>query len=274
LLKNIEKLGSFCLHIGGIGDIFYTLSSCYDQNEEITVLSYANNPEVIKELLGGFKKITRKLVLQNSGNYAEMASTMTHAKFTGHLPPELKYGEWAKYNIFKDFKLTQTSWLADISAKKVKDFQVCIQPSGSGKGGHPEKHVCIEPQYWDSVTKALRKKGVKLCVLGLPEDLFNYSIEESENFTHLSLWEQMELIKGADLMIGADTWGKNLSLFAKIPTIVWKNNYVNEMRGFTEDPADPIFVYQWEEQKNLMIVEQDKKDTLNKFNGYLENIIK
>ena len=69
-------------------------------------------------------------------------------------------------------------------------------------------------------------------------------------------------------MIGADTWGKNLSLFAEIPTIVWKNNYVDEMKGFEEDPADPIFVYQWKEKGNLMVVKQNQDNTLEEFKLY------
>ena len=268
MLSNIQKLGEFCIHIGGIGDVFYALSSCYDKTDQITFLSYANSPDIIKELLGSFKKINRKLVLLNEGNYSDMTQSMSHAKFTGHLPPNLDYMSWAKYNIFSDFNLVQTSWVEEIPKKRVKDSQVCIQPMGSGKGGHPNKHVYIEPQYWNNILEHLRQKDMELCILGKPEDIKNYPIPETENFTHLSLWEQMQLIRGCDLMIGADTWGKNLSLFAEIPTIVWKNNYVDEMEGFDEDPADPIFIYQWKEKGNLMVVKQNQDNTLEEFKLY------
>ena len=270
MLANIQKLGEFCIHIGGIGDVFYALSSCYDKTDQITFLSYANNPDIIKELLGSFKKINRKLVLLNEGNYSDMAQSMSYAKFTGHLPPNLDYMSWAKYNIFSDFNLVQTSWIEEIPKKRVKNSQVCIQPMGSGKGGHPNKHVCIEPQYWDNILEHLRQKDMELCILGKPEDIENYPTPEAENFTHLNLWEQMQLIRGCDLMVGADTWGKNLSLFAEIPTIVWKNNYVDEMKGFEEDPADLIFVYQWKEKGNLMIVKQNQDNTLEEFKSWVK----
>lgn len=273
MLINVEKLGEFCFHIGGIGDVFYTLSSCYDEKESLTFLSYANNPAVIKELLGTFLKINRKLVLLNKGNYPDMAQTMSRAKFTGHLPPQLNYMNWAQYNIFKDFKLTQTSWLEEISKKRIRDFQVCLQPGGSGQGGHSNKKVCIKPEYWEFIIRTLRDNKIVPCVLGLPSDLDNYPTATNENYTHLSLQEQMQLIRASDLVIGADTWGKNLSLFAKIPTIVWKNYYINEMQGFNEDPADPIFLYQWEEQGNLMLVEQDDNNALSNFKNYLHSVI-
>ena len=121
MLSNIQKLGEFCIHIGGIGDVFYALSSCYDKTDQITFLSYANSPDIIKELLGSFKKINRKLVLLNEGNYSDMTQSMSHAKFTGHLPPNLDYMSWAKYNIFSDFNLVQTSWIEEIPKKRVKD---------------------------------------------------------------------------------------------------------------------------------------------------------
>ena len=199
-----------------------------------------------------------------------MAETMAHAEYTGHLPPALDYMKWADYHIFNDFNLTQVSWVDEISKVRVKDLQICIQPSGSGKGGHPSKHVYIEPKYWQSILDTLREYNISPCVLGVPSDIKNYSISKEENYTHLSLREQMGLIRGSDLMIGADTWGKNLSLFAKIPTIVWKNNYVGEMKGFDNDPADSIFVYQWEEQGNLMLIEQDKNNTLEEFKTYIK----
>ena len=44
----------------------------------------------------------RKLVLLNEGNYSDMAQSMSYAKFTGHLPPNLDYMSWAKYNIFSE----------------------------------------------------------------------------------------------------------------------------------------------------------------------------
>jgi|TARA_R110000824_G_scaffold41627_9_gene123654 hypothetical protein len=274
MLNNITALGKFCIHIGGIGDVFYALSSCYDEEEQITFLSYANDPKIITELLGSFKKINRKLVLPNIADYLAMAQTMTHAEYTGHLPPALNYMKWADYHIFNDFNLTQVSWTDEVSQVKVRDLQVCIQPSGSGKGGHPSKHVCIEPKYWQSILNMLREHNISPCILGTPDDIKNYSVSKEENYTHLSLWEQMELIKGSDLMIGADTWGKNFSLFAKIPTIVWKNNYVGEMANFDNDPADPIFVHQWEQQGNLMVIEQEKIDTLTRFDKCLKKIFK
>jgi len=273
MLTNIAALGKFCIHIGGIGDVFYALSSCYDQEKQITFLSFANTPKIITELLGSFKKINRKLVLPNNGDYLDMAQVMAYAEYTGHLPPVLDYEKWADYHIFNDFNLTQVSWVDEISKVRVKDLQVCIQPSGSGKGGHPNKHVCIEPKYWQSILDILREHNISPCVLGRPDDIKNYSVSKEENYTHLSLWEQMKLIRGSDLIVGADTWGKNLSLFAKIPTIVWKNNYVGEMRGFDKDPADPIFVYQWKEQGNLMLIEQDKDNTLEEFEAYIKKVV-
>ncbi len=37
MLTGIDKLGKFYLHVGGIGDLFYTLSAGYDKEKEMNI---------------------------------------------------------------------------------------------------------------------------------------------------------------------------------------------------------------------------------------------
>ena len=98
----------------------------------------------------------------------------------------------------------------------------------------------------------LHKHNIKPCVLGLPTDLDDYPTAQEENCTDLSLWEQMELVRGSDLVISCDSWSKNLSAFASIPTIIMKNFFIRGGKDF-EDPADPIFVDYWTERENSTV---------------------
>ena len=273
MLTGIDKLGKFYLHVGGIGDLFYTLSAGYDKEKEMTILSYANNPEVIKELLKHFPKV-KALVLKNEANYAEMARVAEFAHNIGHLPPNLDYTNWPKY--VADMKLDQTSWLDEIPKSDLATKHVCIQPLGQGVGGGEGKHVGIHVNYWKLLLKAIRDSGFQPCVLGLPEDASRYPRAKQEDFSHLSLWEQAQMIKGSKMVVSCDSWSKNLSLHAGIPTVVLKNFFINFDQPVNEwkDPADPIFIDYWLDKGPIYPIEQKKahsmvqlEDTIKKLLG-------
>jgi hypothetical protein len=275
MLTGIDKLGKFYLHVGGLGDLFYTLASGYDNEKEITLLSYANNPTVIEDVIKHFPKITQSIVLQNKGDYADMAAAAEKAHSIAHLPPNLDYANWPIY--LKDMKIDQTSWLDEIPTKKEHKIQVCVQPMGHGAGGGEGKHVAIHLHYWQLILDNIRKAGYVPCVLGVPAEKVQYPRLEEEDYTHLNVWDQMQMIKGADVVIACDSWTKNLSLYNNIPTIVMKNffiNYNNPMHEYN-DPADPVFINYWALQgAPIKAVDQKQVESIKQLTHVLGEIWK
>ena len=272
MLKGIDKLGKFYLHVGGIGDLFYTLSAGYDTEEEMMILSYANNPEVIKEILTHFPKV-KSLVLKNNADYVEMSRVSEFAHSIAHLPKKLDYMNWPKY--ISDMKLEETTWVKEIPKKTLATKHVCIQPLGQGVGGGSGKHVGIHLNYWKLILQAVRDSGFQPCVLGLPEDAAKYPREKQEDFSHLSLWDQFQYLMGSKMIISCDSWSKNLSLHAGIPTIVLKNFFIDFDQPVNDwkDPADPMFIDYWEDKGPIYPIEQKKAHSMAQLKDTIEKLL-
>jgi glycosyltransferase involved in cell wall biosynthesis/predicted Zn-dependent protease len=124
--------------------------------------------------------------------------------------------------------------------------RVVLAPKGSLIGMVGSKRNCIDPQLWPQLLEFVRERGFLPVVIGTPDERALYpALEGCEDRRSYSFKEQMELIAGSQVFIGADSWGKTFAALAGLPTIVFDPLKGADWRG-KKDPSDFVFIDPWD----------------------------
>jgi len=274
MFKNIgEKLKlPFLFGIGGIGDFLLLMSDGnYDKYNKLGLIFWANNPNVVKELVKLFPKIEKSIVLPN---YLESTIDNSHLYFSqilndekflskAHIPDNLQYvSEWNNCDVFAKYGIeTLPVWTLNWSINNTNKKYSVFAPTG-GSSDTDWKHKYIKP---DLLLKLIDedKESVKYLISTSKELESFYGItfvhnDLSERNIKILCDEPLDKLFGiickATTVYSVDTWVKTLSLLCEIPTILIESFYENspfERIGLTKDPGDFIFIENWNFQQRI-----------------------
>ncbi len=236
----LDKIESYQLSAGGIGDCLLSISIFYDQipeNQKETFIFLANNKKSIIELLNLFPKV-QTLVLDNNFSLLTELYFNQKCKGTGILPRDLNYKNWYQINVFDQYKVNQfpdfVNLFTPLRVESNKPKQLILQSQGSLIEGFQKQRV-------------LTKQTLNI-VYNTYQNDYNI-IDISNTTTFLSILDILRLIKGSDLVIGVDSFAKSFSAMCRIPTIVYDNLYSQEYLNNFKDHRDyghHIFIDNWE----------------------------
>lgn len=274
MFKNIgEKIKlPFLFGIGGIGDFLLLMSDGnYDRYNKLGLIFWANNPNVIKELVKLFSKIEKSIVLPN---YLESKIDNYHLYFSqiindekflskAHIPDNLQYvSEWNNCHVFDKYGIeTFPKWTLNWSINNINKKYSVFAPTG-GSSDTDWKHKYIKP---DLLLKLIDedKEPVKYLISTSKELESFYGITfvhndlSARNIKILCdepLHKLFGIICKATTVYSVDTWVKTLSLLCEVPTILIESFYENspfERIGLTKDPGDFIFIENWNFQQRI-----------------------
>lgn len=278
MFKNIgEKIKlPFLFGIGGIGDFLLLMSDGnYDKYNKLGLIFWANNPNVIKELVKLFPKIEKSIVLPN---YLESTIDNSHLYFSqiindekflskAHIPDNLQYvSEWNNCNVFDKYGIIEhPEWVRKWESDNLgleESYSVFAPTGGSSDTDWKRKY--IKP---DLLLKLIDedKEPVKYLISTIKEleSFYGFTFVHNDlsarNIKILCdepLDKLFGIICKAKIVYSVDTFSKTLSLFANIPTIFIKSIYSNNpfiKFGIGHDPGDDIFINNWKFEK---VIEQ------------------
>ena len=237
---NLDKIESYQLSAGGIGDCLLSLSTFYSSisdNQKETFIFLANDKQSIIELLNLFPKI-QKLILNNDFFLLKELYFNSKCKGTGILPKNLDYSQWYQINVFDEYKVKQfpdfVNFFEPLKIESDKQKQLILQSQGSSIEGIQKQRI-------------LTKETLNIVYNTYRND-YNI-IDISDTTTFLSLLDILRLIRGSDLVIGVDSFVKSFSAMCRIPTIVYDNLYSQEYLNNFKDHRDYghyCFIDNWE----------------------------
>ena len=269
--KMLHRLGAFYAFIGGIGDALLFLSTFYDREDYPTIVCAPNSSGAMRVLFNQFKKIKRVYFIPypRSGHWhyslRGIWEQLPNCKGRGVTPVKGYMDEWTpELNIFATYGVKEhPQWIDNIAPEKIQDFQVVLQPHGSTRGMVGTKRNIIKPRDWIKLQKYLIENGITPIVIGTPSDEEFYPLlEGSINRRGFNLHEHLRLIRGADVFIGADSWGKTFAALCGIPTYVFKPPRGEDLKDW-DDPSEFVFLRPW---KSIILVE-DFEDFQEQFSG-------
>lgn len=262
-----RELGPIYVHMGGIGDACLLLSSFYDADPEQVILSIPNSISTMKKFFSSFPKLKNVFFLPMPKNnishniYRQIFHQISNVKGLGATPKDNYIEEWLNtFDVFTKYNLNQKcEWINLFKTQKIADFQVIINPQGSMKGMMNGKKNIINPLYWEKIVATLNDENIKPIIIGIPEerDIY-YKTGEMIDKRSYDLYEQMQLVASADLVIGADTWAKSFSALGEIPTIVFESLRPAKYKNW-KDPAESIFIDPWKSITKVTNFENFKK---------------
>lgn len=280
MFKNIsDKIQlPFLFGIGGIGDFLLLMSDgTYDLNidENLGLIFWANNPDIIKRLAKLFPKITKTII---TPNYINGEVRKAHQYFDeiiseksfltkAHIPDYLDYiHQWDKCNVFKKYGIRRypdwvVNWTILNKIDTTKKYSVYAPTGGSSDTDWKRKHI---------------KRDLFLKLLNEDEHEFKYIVSTErelnniygQDFVELQLLKRtgvklfldkefeilFSLIGKATKVYSVDSWVKTFSAFAGVPTVLIESFYNDSpfrKMGFERDPGDYIFIENWGFEKRI-----------------------
>jgi ADP-heptose:LPS heptosyltransferase len=261
LFNNVlEEIGRFHVCFGGIGDALVNMSGVLDENtdSDITVLAFANSVLAYQELFNTLSSITHQIkkvfvlpIGTRKNERAYLRGTVSrhpNCIRMGIVPSEdLEEKFWnPRLDIFNDCGVIEhPKWVQNISPLKLSEFQLVIAPKGSVFGTFRSKRNTFTRASWNTLMKLTKSAGLSPVIIGTPDEEEYYPIDNhcmdkrSTNFS-----EQFALLRGADLVISADSWHKSFSALAGIPTIVYDSLRGHDISLY-EDNSNHVFIRPW-----------------------------
>lgn len=242
-----DKIGKYYLGAGGLGDLLVSMTTFYDQNENINLIWFADSKEIIRETINMFSKFKTTLIFSKDSPdfYQKWFIFADHPNClgTGITPKELIYKEWEHVNIFEKYGVVEfPKFVNEIETIK-NDEAIGIMVSGNSSPG--KRKIILE----STIKKLDEEFGDKyICVFGLEKDLPNYLPKHwITGITKLDLKTQMKWVKGMKKFYSVDSWCKTWSSFCGIDTVVYDNiyedDYLSHMGGI--DWGHYVFIYPW-----------------------------
>ncbi|GAB4332177.1 MAG: hypothetical protein Kow0037_09480 [Calditrichia bacterium] len=251
-----QEIGPFYAHIGGAGDALMLLSSLDEKENSYTIVSVANSIPAMKSFWSAYPQIKKVYFIPFPENdvthvlLRKLFSSLNNCMGMGVAPESDYYDdEWNdELDVFKKYKIKKNAPALKLVRKiKLQSFQVVIQPKGSTKGMVGSKKNIIDYPFWPKLIHKLNELGLQPVVIGTPDEEKTYPLMgECINKRSYNFPEQMGLVAGADLFIGADSWGKTLSALLNIPTIVFHSVRGEDLRDW-KDASDFVFLDPWPE---------------------------
>lgn len=250
----IDKIGKYYLGAGGLGDLLVSMTTFYDQNEDINLIWFADSKELIKEAINIFPKFKTTLIFsKDSPDFFQkwfIFADHQNCLGTGITPKELVYKEWDHVNIFDKYGVIEFPNF--VNEGVFEDYSHIIFPHSltrnkklgimlSGKSS-PGKQKVIKPEIMENIDNEFNDY-----------DIFVFGKYEGEHpkrwlkCDNQDLVNQMINIKRMDKFISVDSWCKTWSSLCGIDTIVYDNiydnNYLNPMGGV--DWGHYVFINPW-----------------------------
>jgi glycosyltransferase involved in cell wall biosynthesis len=250
-----ESLGPIYVHFGGAGDALLLLSTFYDKNPEQIVVSFGNSKELTKVFFSNFPLLKKLIIVPfppgpiHHQILRKLISHLPNAQGMGITPENGYSEEWVKgIDIFKKYNINRNpQWVSMFKRRKLFNYQVTLAPMGSLKGMVGSKKNQIDPSLWESLVRWLNQRHIVPILLGTPDERAMYPpVGEALDKRSYSFKDQMEFIRGSDLFIGADSWGKTFAALAQVPAIVFQPMRGEDLKEW-EDPAEYIFIDPWPE---------------------------
>lgn len=258
--KALDEIGKYHVCFGGIGDALVNLSGVLDEQSEsgITIVAPANSVVAYQELFNTLNSITHRIskvyilpigTARSERAYLRIAlSQHPNCVRMGIVPSvDLEEKLWnSKLNIFKECGVAEhPNWVNNIQPIKLQDFQVVIAPKGSVFGTFRSKRNTLARSSWDTLMKITGLAEIHPVIIGTPDEQEYYPIgthcidKRSKNFS-----EQFALLRGADLVISADSWHKSFSALAGVATIVYDSLRGHDI-SLHEDTSSYVFIDPW-----------------------------
>lgn len=251
LAARIRLFPPFHAHFGGAGDALLLLSKFYDDNPRQDILSFATSPKAMRAFYDSFPLLRTVYLIQGPKG-------LLHAIVQNVLPllqnclgmgvtPRDYNKEWVpSLDIFRQYGIRpDPRWVQNFRSRKLEQFQVTLMPKGSILGVFRSKRNIVDPGAWRDILEFFESIGVRPILVGTPEEEAAYpGSKTSIDKRSYSFQEQMELIAGSDVFIGADTWGKTFSALASVPTIVFQSMTGFDLIGW-QDSSEYVFIHPW-----------------------------
>lgn len=254
-IELINSIGEAYVHFGGAGDALLLLSTFYDEAPEQIIISFANSTKALKSFFEAFPLLKHVYIIPLPPNYVlhtslrKILPKLKNIKGMGATPLDSYDKEWNEnLNIFKKYGIQKRPlWINNFKGNKEFPYQVTIAPKGSLMGMVGSKKNIISYNDWLKTIKFFNKRGIKLIILGTPEEKAEYpNIQGNIDKRSYSFKEQMELIANSDIFIGADSWGKTFAALAGIKTFVFKPLRGNDLKNWI-DASEYVFIKPWKE---------------------------
>ena len=250
----LKSLGPFYAHFGGAGDALLLLSTFYDGNPSARVISVTESPKALRSLFEAFPKLQQVVFVpfpktfQVHAAIRQLLSSLPECAGMGTTPGKPDYfTEWADpLDIFHKYGVsTSPDWAKEFKPKKYAKLQVVLQPVGGYSPLLKTKRKGLSPETFEQVVSLLNENGIKPVVIGTPEEetLYPCRGNVTDKRSH-SFMEQMEIISGGDLFVGADSWGKTFAALLQRPALVLHSVGMEKVNGH-EEVGDNVFLKPW-----------------------------
>jgi hypothetical protein len=246
----LEKIGKYYLGAGGLGDLLVSMTTFYDQNENINLIWFADDKNIIKDSVSLFKKFKNVLIFSKDSPdfYQKWFRFVDNPNClgTGITPRELIYKEWDHVNIFEKYGVKEFPlFINEIDTiKNNSELEKVAGVMISGKSS-PGKNKILSENTIKKIEYEFSDYRILLFgKMDIPEYIPKQWVTGT---TKLDLKTQMQWIKGLDKFISVDSWCKTWSSLCNIETIVYDNiydpSYLSGMGGF--DWGHYIFINPW-----------------------------
>ena len=255
LVANLRSLfpdgGHIYAHFGGLGDLLLLMASCPGKAKGAHLLCVPNSIEETLSALTLFPDWSTVRVLPWPPSYElhvalrKALSLLPGFRGAGVTPLRNDYFEEWKPGL--DIRATyrvdlHPGWAARLTPDRRAKPQVVIQPRGgiSPRSGQPKEIHLHELQ---ELIAYLNICGIEPVLLykkqptETPKGRFTLSADSAIPI-------QASLIAGADLFVGADSWGKTLAALRGIPAVVFHSTRGTAVDG-REEVGDHVFLKPW-----------------------------
>lgn len=267
-----KKIGKFYFGVGGIGDLFLLLASYYDKyydsyfkkrkiDEDISLVFWANNPSIIKQILKHIPNHKHVLVTENFLNKPQLALSYYEAivndpmfQGKGHIPDGLRYvDEWTNVNnVFDHYGIERCPQFVralfyDESLHKI----FVMQP-----------YSYDDPNISYKGREIIKKNLLDICMSAPPGEQFGAVVGSSQelqwfrensplnkNSYHMidDIIDAIKCAVSCDRAYGVDSWLKTVAGLAGVPTTYY--TYLTDQKKIFPtigyDPGDNIFIKNW-----------------------------
>lgn len=250
----LKSLGPFYAHFGGAGDALLLLSTFYDGTPSGKIISVTESPEALRSLFEAFPKLEQVVFVpfpkafQTHAAMRQIISRLPECSGMGTTPGKPDYfTEWAApIDIFRMYGVSMSpEWAKKFKPKKFGQYQVVIQPFGGYSPLLKSKRKGFSPETLEQLIAMMNANGIRPVVIGTPEERTMYprggNVVDKRSYSFL---EQMEIISGCDLFVGADSWGKSFAALLEKPAIVLHSVGMEKINGH-EEVGDNIFLKPW-----------------------------
>ncbi len=253
LIKQLNSLPPFHFHYGGAGDGLLLLSTFYDIRPGATVLCCATAPRAMEAFFREFPGLEKVYLVElpNDGVRqtvlrAAMSAT-TQCVGRGATPLRSHEEEWVEgLDVTNAYGIQlYPTWIKSFAPLQAAPRQVTVGPRGSCLHMTSGKQNTLPPHLWPELIRTVLAAGYTPVIIGTPDEREEYpELSGCMDKRSYSFGEQMRLINGSEIFIGADSWAKTFSAMGGKPTIVFRPTVDGEFTSFT-DVSVNAFIRPW-----------------------------